>query len=169
MTEPASVSELTAHARAMVPILGAMGLEVLEVTPHSAAARLPAEPNVNHFGAMYAGCLFAVAEVLGGLMAGFMDVPGGLPLVIAAPVLGLIMNMEPLAIGAATRTLLVGALLGERLEVILGGVRRGETEGVGNLRPRWRRTEHFEGALDEIEDFLLTRRELEHDFLRLDR
>ncbi len=81
MTEPASVSELTAHARAMVPILGAMGLEVLEVTPHSAAARLPAEPNVNHFGAMYAGCLFAVAEVLGGLMAGFMDVPGGLPLV----------------------------------------------------------------------------------------
>ncbi len=31
-----------------------------------------------------------------------------LPLVIAAPVLGLIMNMEPLAIGAATLTLLVG-------------------------------------------------------------
>ena len=31
-----------------------------------------------------------------------------LPLVIAAPVLGLIMNMEPLAIGAATVTLLVG-------------------------------------------------------------
>ena len=81
MTEPVSFTELTAQARAMVPILDAMGLEVLEVTPHSAAARLPAEPNVNHFGAMYAGCLFAVAEVLGGLMAGFMDVPGGLPLV----------------------------------------------------------------------------------------
>lgn len=31
-----------------------------------------------------------------------------LPLVIAAPLLGLIMNMEPLAIGAATLTLLVG-------------------------------------------------------------
>ncbi len=31
-----------------------------------------------------------------------------LPLVFAAPVLGLIMNMEPLAIGAATLTLLVG-------------------------------------------------------------
>ena len=30
---------------------------------------------------MYAGCLFTVAEVLGGTMAGFMDVPGGLPLV----------------------------------------------------------------------------------------
>jgi heme exporter protein B len=31
-----------------------------------------------------------------------------LPLVVAAPVLGLIMNMEPLAIGAATLTLLAG-------------------------------------------------------------
>lgn len=65
----------------MIPILGAMGLEVLEVSPHSAAARIPAEPNANHFGAMYAGCLFTVAEVLGGLMAGFMEVPGALPLV----------------------------------------------------------------------------------------
>ena len=81
MTEPTSLPELTANARAMVPILGAMGLEVLEVTPHSAAARIPAAPNTNHFGAMYAGCLFSVAEVLGGLMAGFMDVPGGVPLV----------------------------------------------------------------------------------------
>ncbi|GAA3513017.1 hypothetical protein GCM10022234_04640 [Aeromicrobium panaciterrae] len=81
MTEPATPAELTALARTMIPILDAMGLEVLEVTPHSATARIPAEPNVNHFGAMYAGCLFTVAEVLGGLMAGFMDVPGGVPLV----------------------------------------------------------------------------------------
>lgn len=81
MTEPAALPEPTAHVRAMIPILGAMGLEVLEVTSHSAAARIPAEPNVNHFGAMYAGSLFTVAEVLGGMMAGFMDVPGGLPLV----------------------------------------------------------------------------------------
>ncbi len=72
---------MTEQARAMIPILGAMELEVLEVTPHSAAARIPAEPNANHFGAMYAGCLFTVAEVLGGLMAGFMEVPGALPLV----------------------------------------------------------------------------------------
>lgn len=79
MTEP--LAEPTATARQLIPILGAMGLEVLEVTPNSAVARIPAEPNVNHFGAMYAGCLFTVAEVLGGLMAGFMEVPGGLPLV----------------------------------------------------------------------------------------
>lgn len=81
MTEPASVSEFTQQARTTIPILGSMGLEVLEAGPYGAAARIPAEPNVNHFGAMYAGCLFTVAEVLGGLMAGFMDVPGGLPLV----------------------------------------------------------------------------------------
>ena len=81
MTEPVSLAEHTAQARAMIPILDAMGLDVIELTPNSAAARIPAEPNANHFGAMYAGCLFTVAEVLGGLMAGFMDVPGGLPLV----------------------------------------------------------------------------------------
>lgn len=81
MTEPDPLDQMTDAARAMIPILGAMGLEVLEVTPHSAAARIPADPNTNHFGAMYAGCLFTVAEVLGGLMAGFMDVPGGVPLV----------------------------------------------------------------------------------------
>ena len=81
MTEPAFLSQQTAQARQMIPILDAMGLEVVELTPTSAAARIPAEPNVNHFGAMYAGSLFTVAEVLGGLMAGFMDVPGGLPLV----------------------------------------------------------------------------------------
>jgi acyl-coenzyme A thioesterase PaaI-like protein len=81
MTEQTPLPEPTAHVRAMIPILGAMGLEVLEVTPHSAATRMPAEPNSNHFGVMYAGCLFTVVEVLGGMMAGFMDVPGGLPLV----------------------------------------------------------------------------------------
>ncbi len=81
MTDTEPQAPTTEQARAMIPILGAMELEVLEVTPTSAAARIPAEPNVNHFGAMYAGCLFSVAEVLGGLMAGFMEVPGGIPLV----------------------------------------------------------------------------------------
>ncbi len=81
MTEPVSLAQRTAQAHEMIPILAAMDLEVVELTPTSAAARIPAEPNVNHFGAMYAGSLFTVAEVLGGLMAGFMDVPGGLPLV----------------------------------------------------------------------------------------
>jgi acyl-coenzyme A thioesterase PaaI-like protein len=73
--------EATAAVHALVPILGAMGLEVLAASPHAAAARIPAEPNVNHFGVTYAGCLFSVAEMLGGLIGGFFEVPGAVPIV----------------------------------------------------------------------------------------
>ncbi|WP_374455014.1 YiiD C-terminal domain-containing protein [Nocardioides sp.] len=52
-----------------VPILEAMGIRVVEVRPGFAAADLPPEPNVNHFGVTYAGSLFSVAEMLGGLLA----------------------------------------------------------------------------------------------------
>ena len=52
-----------------VPILEAMGIRVVEVRPGFAAAELPPEPNVNHFGVTYAGSLFSVAEMLGGLLS----------------------------------------------------------------------------------------------------
>lgn len=52
-----------------VPILEAMGIRVVEARPGFAAADLPPEPNVNHFGVTYAGSLFSVAEMLGGLLA----------------------------------------------------------------------------------------------------
>ena len=52
-----------------VPILEAMGIRVVEVRPGVAVAELPPEPNVNHFGVTYAGSLFSVAEMLGGLLA----------------------------------------------------------------------------------------------------
>lgn len=52
-----------------VPILGAMGIEVLESGPGRAVALLPFEPNRNHVGTAYAGSLFSVAEVLGGVLA----------------------------------------------------------------------------------------------------
>jgi 6-phosphofructokinase len=51
-----------------VPILEAMGIRVVEVRPGYAAAELPPEPNVNHFGVTYAGSLFSVAEMLGGVL-----------------------------------------------------------------------------------------------------
>ena len=60
---------LTADVRRLIPILAAMGLEVVEAERGSVAARIPAEPNVNHFGVAYAGSLFSVAEMLGGLIA----------------------------------------------------------------------------------------------------
>jgi len=83
MTEQTSdLAELTAGVHALVPILGAMGLEVTESGPGVAAAKLPAKPNVNHFGVSYAGSLFSVAEMLGGLLGGSsFDVPGGVPIV----------------------------------------------------------------------------------------
>jgi thioesterase domain-containing protein len=80
--EEQNLSELTAGVHALVPILGAMGLEVVQSEPGVAAARLPAGPNVNHFGVSYAGSLFSVAEMLGGLLgSSSFDVPGAIPLV----------------------------------------------------------------------------------------
>src|SRR5690606_6231425 len=47
----------------------AMGARVVEVRPGFAAAEVPMEGNGNHFGVMYAGVLFTVAELLGGAIA----------------------------------------------------------------------------------------------------
>ena len=81
MSEVVDLAEATAGVHAVVPILGAMGLEVLEAAPGRAAARIPTGPNVNHFGVTYAGSLFSVAEMLGGIIGGFFDVPGAIPIV----------------------------------------------------------------------------------------
>ncbi|MFL6108714.1 MAG: PaaI family thioesterase [Marmoricola sp.] len=75
------LTEQTEMVHAVVPILGKMGLEVLVAEPGRAAARIPAGPNVNHFGVAYAGSLFSVAEMLGGIIGGFFDVPGAIPIV----------------------------------------------------------------------------------------
>ena len=81
MTEQMDLAEATANVHAVVPILGAMGLEIVEASPGRAAARIPSGPNVNHFGVAYAGSLFSVAEMLGGIIGGFFDVPGAIPIV----------------------------------------------------------------------------------------
>jgi len=81
MTEEAALAEQTALVHQVVPILGAMGIEILEASPGVASARIPTGPNVNHFGVAYAGSLFSVAEMLGGVIGGFFDVPGAIPLV----------------------------------------------------------------------------------------
>jgi thioesterase domain-containing protein len=46
-----------------------MGVRVLEASRGRAVAELPPEPNVNHFGVAYAGSLYSVAEMLGGVLA----------------------------------------------------------------------------------------------------
>lgn len=75
-------AELTAYVRSVIPIIDAMGLEIVEAGRNEVAARLPFAPNKNHFGASYAGSLFTVAEVLGGIFASTsMTLEGAVPLV----------------------------------------------------------------------------------------
>ncbi|MVU75767.1 DUF4442 domain-containing protein [Nocardia sp. ET3-3] len=52
-----------------IPVAHKMGVRAEEVRPGFAATSVPIEGNGNHFGVMYAGVLFTVAEVLGGAMA----------------------------------------------------------------------------------------------------
>jgi thioesterase domain-containing protein len=61
--------EEAAQFASSVPILDAMGVRVLEARSGHAVAELPPEPNVNHFGVTYAGSLYSVAEMLGGVLS----------------------------------------------------------------------------------------------------
>lgn len=58
----------TQYMHDKIPILGAMGITVVDAGPGHGTVELPAGPNGNHFGVLYAGSLFTVAEVLGGLV-----------------------------------------------------------------------------------------------------
>ncbi len=82
MTTQPDLAALTSGVRELVPILGAMELSVVDARRGHAAAEIPAAPNANHFGAMYAGSLFSVAEMLGGVL-GFnsFDLEGFVPIV----------------------------------------------------------------------------------------
>jgi len=62
--------ELTRDLHATIPILTAIGTRVIEAGDGRGVVELPAEPNVNHFGALYAGSLFTAAELLGGIIPG---------------------------------------------------------------------------------------------------
>lgn len=52
-----------------IPIAERMGVKVEEARRGFAAASVPVEGNGNHFGVIYAGVQFTVAEILGGIIA----------------------------------------------------------------------------------------------------
>ena len=52
------------------PFLERAGLELLHLERGRAVVRLPFEPNINHVGMVYAGALFTVAEMPGGVVFG---------------------------------------------------------------------------------------------------
>ncbi|HET7688806.1 MAG TPA: YiiD C-terminal domain-containing protein [Nocardioidaceae bacterium] len=67
-----SADELLTMANAgiemAVPVVWNMGVRFTEVRPGFVAAEVPFEGNGNHFGAMYAGVLATIGEVMGGPM-----------------------------------------------------------------------------------------------------
>lgn len=52
-----------------IPTAHQMGIRVVEAGRGHAAATVPVEGNGNHFGVVYAGVQFTVAEILGGVIA----------------------------------------------------------------------------------------------------
>jgi acyl-coenzyme A thioesterase PaaI-like protein len=63
------VDMMNSAMESTIPVAHRMGVKVVGARPGFAAATVPAEGNGNHFGVMYAGVLFTVAEVLGGIIA----------------------------------------------------------------------------------------------------
>ena len=64
------------------PFIERAGLELLHLERGRAVLRIPFEPNINHVGMVYAGALFTVAEVPGGvLFASSFDVSRFYPVV----------------------------------------------------------------------------------------
>lgn len=62
------VDAMNAALRQTVPRAYEMGVRFAEMRPGYVRAEVPFEGNGNHFGVMYAGVIFTVAEVLGGAM-----------------------------------------------------------------------------------------------------
>jgi acyl-coenzyme A thioesterase PaaI-like protein len=57
---------LNAGLAQLIPVAATMGVEFTELRPGFVRATVPFEGNGNHFGVVYAGVVFTVAEVLGG-------------------------------------------------------------------------------------------------------
>ncbi len=62
---PQMATDFVHHA---VPAIGRLGVLVDAISPGSVLLRVPIEGNANHMGTMYAGALFALAELPGGLL-----------------------------------------------------------------------------------------------------
>lgn len=60
---------MNAGMASTIPLADRMGVRVVEARRGFAATSVPAEGNGNHFGVIYAGVQFTVAEMLGGIIA----------------------------------------------------------------------------------------------------
>lgn len=88
-----------------IPIVGKMGLEVLHAERGRCVVRLPFELNINHVNMVYAGSIFTLAEVPGGVLFG-----GAFDLTRFYPIVG---EMKVRFARPATTSLLVDARMSE--------------------------------------------------------
>ena len=109
-----------------IPPVHKMGVRVVEARRGHAVASVPLEGNGNHFGVIYAGVQFTVAEMLGGVIA--------LATFDAAKYYPLVKNVDITFTGMARTDLLAQASLDD------GEIARIEAEvsreGKGRLHPR---------------------------------
>ncbi|WP_027332193.1 YiiD C-terminal domain-containing protein [Mycolicibacterium tusciae] len=63
------VDMINGAMEATIPAAHKLGVKVVEARPGFAAATVPLAGNGNHFGVVYAGVEFTVAEILGGIIA----------------------------------------------------------------------------------------------------
>lgn len=105
-TEPSAGTDLFAA----IPILGQMGITLVESGEGRASVSMPAEPNVNHFGVIYAGSLLSAAECLGGVigfatwpLAGYVPLVKRIEITFLRPALGTVVASACLAEGDAER------------------------------------------------------------------
>jgi len=68
MSDPTPVETMNIALEQMIPRAHQMGVTFVEMQPGHVRAELPFEGNGNHFGTVYAGVIFTLAEVLGGAM-----------------------------------------------------------------------------------------------------
>jgi acyl-coenzyme A thioesterase PaaI-like protein len=83
--DPAELAAaITSVVRGTVPLLGVIGLEVVESRPGHVRTRLPFKPeNGNHIGTVYAGVLFSFLEASGGaLVLVSFDVTRLIPIIV---------------------------------------------------------------------------------------
>lgn len=64
-----ALSVLRNYAERPFPFVERCGVEVLDLAPGRVRMAMPLEPNVNHVGTMYAGALFTLAELPGGVLS----------------------------------------------------------------------------------------------------
>jgi acyl-coenzyme A thioesterase PaaI-like protein len=96
------VAQMNAGLEVLIPVAHRMGVRFTELRPGFAQTSVPFEGNGNHFGVIYAGVIFTVAEVLGGgLHFVTFDVSTHYPLVKSVQIDFLLPGKTPLTAQAS--------------------------------------------------------------------